>query len=183
MSDTTKEPGNIIKIIVFLWFVIMFMGLMFYTTARMVDFDPESALLDKSLEPEFYSELKSRLQADFGAVEGRAFHFSEDGCFCQIVATQHISDVKNMIQAETKKNISVSVTDYPELISYLPSTPAIAIFNEVGNLVYIGPYSVGYLCTVGNGLVEELIPRMNESVADPIVMSLARGCYCNTATN
>jgi hypothetical protein len=180
MSDTHKEPGNTIKMVVFLWFVIMFMGLMYYTTARMVDFDPDSALLDSSLEPQFYATLKSNLQNDFGSVNGRAFHFSQDGCFCQIVATEHINSVKDLISHETKENINVSLSDFPEFLSFLPSTPAIAIYNDAGNLVYVGPYSTGYLCSPGNGLVEDLIPKMHDTLEDPIVMSLARGCYCNT---
>ena len=180
MSETeTKKPTKSLKIIIFIWFLVMFLGLMFYTTQRLVDFDPNAELLDQSLDNQYYMDLKAELSEQYESVAGKAFHFSKNGCFCNLVAQQHISQVGEMISAEQFSNVNVSLSEHSEFERFLPSTPAIALYNSDGALMYIGPYSTGYLCVAGNGLVEEIIPRMGQSVDNPIVMTLARGCYCN----
>ena len=68
--------------------------------------------------------------------------------------------------------------EHPQFKQFLPSTPAIIIYNDSGDLLYLGPYSTGYLCMPGNGLVEELIPRMDENTGEQVIMSLTNGCYC-----
>lgn len=171
--------SHTLKLAVFILFVFMFIGLMYYTTQRLVDFDPNATLLDNSLQDSFYLEIKTQLENKYGSVSGRAFHFSEEDCFCQIVASAHVSDVKAMIENVSMENITIQLSDHPEMRQLLPSTPAIIMYNTQGEMMYIGPYSTGYLCTAGNGLVEELIPHMDEKRDDPLVMSLARGCYCN----
>ena len=184
MSDdkshsNVRKPGKTIKLLVFAWFVLIFAGLMYFTTERLVDFDPQAALLDKATEPSFYSELDTFLNEQFGSVSGRAFHIADEACFCQMVAGSHVASVKELITNETMENVSVSLSEYPGLKDFLPSVPAVIIYNSQAELMYVGPYSTGYLCTAGNGLVEELIPKMKQTVSDPVVMSLARGCYCN----
>jgi hypothetical protein len=77
------------------------------------------------------------------------------------------------------ENIAISLSEQPDIEQFLPSVPAIIIYNEASELIYVGPYSTGYLCTTGNGLVEALIPKMSQPESEPVVMSLARGCYCN----
>ena len=178
-SEYVRTPGKTIKLLVFAWFVLIFAGLMYFTTERLVDFDPQAALLDNATEQSFYIELDTFLTEQFGTVAGRAFHIADDGCFCQMVAGAHVADVKDLITSEAMENVSVSLSDQPRLKDFLPSVPAVIIYNTEAELIYVGPYSTGYLCTTGNGLVEDLIPKMTEAVSDPVVMSLARGCYCN----
>ena len=180
MSDEVpNKPGKAIKLIVFIWFVVLFMALMYMTTERLVDFDPETRLLDNSTEATFYADIRSFLKSNYGSIKGRAFHISDDDCFCQMVAGAHIADVKKIVENETMENVLISLEDAPEISNFVPSVPAIIIYNDQEELIYVGPYSTGYLCTTGNGLVEDLIPKMNQSVENPVVMSLARGCYCN----
>ena len=180
MSDeVTKQPGKAIKLIVFIWFVVLFMALMYLTTERLVDFDPETQLLDSSMEDAFYNDIGAFLKTNYGSIKGRAFHISDDNCFCQMVAGAHIADVKKIVENHTMENVLIALEDRPEMAKYVPSVPAIIIYNDQEELLYVGPYSTGYLCTTGNGLVEDLIPKMDQSVENPVVMSLARGCYCN----
>ncbi len=178
-EDDVVYPGKTIKFIVFAWVVILFIALMYFTTERLVDFDPDSKLLDSSTDPEYFARLKSTLKSRYASVKSRAFHISDENCFCQMIAGAHISDVSDIVVEETMENVSVALDEVPEIADYLPSVPAIILYNDREQLLYIGPYSTGYLCTTGNGLVEDLIPRMNEPVERSVVMSLARGCYCN----
>ena len=178
-TESIRQPGKTVRLLVFVWFVIIFAVLMYFTTARLVDFDPQAALLDNASEPTFYAELDSFLKSQYGTVQGRAFHISDSDCFCQMVAGAHIADVKQLVDNASMENIAISLSEQPDIEHFLPSVPAIIIYNEASELIYVGPYSTGYLCTTGNGLVEALIPKMSEPVSEPVVMSLARGCYCN----
>ena len=178
-KERARKPGKTIKLVVFAWFVLIFVGLMYSTTDRLVDFDPQATLLDNSTEQTFYAELDSFLKTHYESVQGRAFHISDDSCFCQMVAGSHIADVKKLVSNHTMENVSIALSELPEMEKFLPSVPAVIIYNDQSQLIYVGPYSTGYLCTTGNGLVEDLIPKMTQAVSDPVVMSLARGCYCN----
>ena len=174
-----RKPGRAIKLLVFAWFVVIFTALMYFTTERLVDFDPHATLLDKATKPSFYVELDAFFSEQFGSVSGRAFHVSDEACFCQTIADAHVMSVKELVVSETMENVSVSLSEYRGLQNFLPSVPAVIIYNTEAELIYVGPYSTGYLCSTGNGLVEALIPQMKQSASEPVVMSLARGCYCN----
>ncbi|MBT8449061.1 MAG: hypothetical protein KJO69_05200 [Gammaproteobacteria bacterium] len=178
MSEQAKKKPLLTLFLVGLCLLLGLPALYYFTNSQLVDFDPDAKLLDAAIDQNFKSELKMALQQKFGDVNGTAFHFTQAGCFCHLVAENHVSQVKNQISSEGHKNVQVALEDYPELVRFLPSTPAVIIFNDAGNFMYLGPYSTGYLCMPGNGLVEELIPRMSKNTGDEVVMSLANGCYC-----
>nr|WP_281362588.1 DUF6436 domain-containing protein [Marinifaba aquimaris] len=75
---------------------------------------------------------------------------------------------------------TLSLSEQPWLRFWLPSTPAIVMFDETEKLVYLGPYSEGWLCNSANSLVESLLPRLSKTVGSiAIVHSQAKGCYCS----
>lgn len=178
MSEKPNKKPIILWLVLGLFILLGIPTLYFFKESQLVDFDPDAQLLDAAIDVNFKPDFKSALVNSFGDVNGTAFHFTQSGCFCHLVAESHISQVKKQITDEGYKNVQVALEDYPVFARFLPSTPAVVIFNDAGNFMYLGPYSTGYLCMPGNGLVEELIPRMGQNTADEVVMSLANGCYC-----
>jgi Domain of unknown function (DUF6436) len=55
--------------------------------------------------------------------------------------------------------------------------PAALIFNQVGKLVYYGPYSDSGWCGGGGALVDRVIDRALDGVS-PRMGSTVRGCFC-----
>ena len=178
MTDQTKKKPLLTWIVLGILLVIGMPALYYFTDTQLVDFDPDAKLMAAATDTTFIPDLKASLEAEFGEVNGTAFHFTQAGCFCHLVAENHVSAVKQQIADEGHKNLVVSLEEHPQFERFLPSTPATVIYTDTGNLLYLGPYSTGYLCMAGNGLVEELIPRMSQNTGDEIVMSLANGCYC-----
>ena len=169
-----------LKIAFVIWVLASLGGLFYFSVAKLVYFDPTNRLLDTVQSDNYSSDFTQLLTSKFGDLSGKAIHFIQDGCFCNMVAQSHISAVKNEIDLSGHSNEDYNITSLKTMRDFVPSTPAVALFNESGNLLFFGPYSTGYLCTAGNGFVEELITQMeNKDQPSPITVSIARGCYCN----
>ena len=179
MAETDSKKPLLVWLALALFLLLGLPAIYLFKESQLVDFDPRAKLLDAAIQKNFESDLKSELEALFSDISGTAFHITQDGCFCHMVAESHVSQVKQQITDEGFGNTVVSLAEHPQFERFLPSTPAVVIFTESGDLLYIGPYSTGYLCMPGNGLVEELISRMGQNTGDKIIMSIANGCYCN----
>lgn len=62
-----------------------------------------------------------------------------------------------------------------------PSSPAVAVINSDGKLVYFGPYSLGARCAPDQGkFVEKVLDRLNSEkmVQKKQLNTLAVGCFC-----
>ena len=61
-----------------------------------------------------------------------------------------------------------------------PSSPAVAIMDRSGELAYFGPYSVGAVCSVGNGaFVEKALDQVLSGINPKYWNTLAVGCFCS----
>ena len=175
-----KKTSASLKVAFILWIVGSLGGMFYFSTSRLVYFDPNNSLMDEALTKDYAKNFSQYLTTKFGDLSGRAIHFTQDGCFCNLVAQSHISAVKNQIEESGYKNEDYNISSIENLKKFIPSTPAVALFNDSGNLLFFGPYSTGYLCTAGNGFVEDIIIQMeNKRQPRPITVSIARGCYCN----
>lgn len=175
-----KKTSTSLKITFIIWIVGSLGGMSYFSISRLVYFDPNNSLLDETITKDYAKRFSQYLTTKFGDVSGKAIHFSQEGCFCNLVAQSHISAVKSQIEQSGYTNENFNISTIEHLKNFIPSTPAVALFNDSGNLLFFGPYSTGYLCTAGNGFVEDLIIQMeNKGQVQPITVSIARGCYCN----
>ena len=175
-----KSQAMKLKLLLVVWLISMIIGLMYYSLSRLVAFDPEYRLLDNAVSVDFSNHLTKALLKQYGSVSGKAFHFYDNGCFCNRLAQQHISEVKSQVKGRGFENNSININEFEQFNHFIPSTPAVVLFNNRGDLIFLGPYSTGYLCTAGNGFVEQLIDRMQQDAVDKsIIISVAKGCYCN----
>lgn len=61
----------------------------------------------------------------------------------------------------------------------LPASPAVAIWDQQGNLAYAGPYSEGLVCNSANSFVEPVLDALVANRAVSAANTMAVGCYCN----
>ena len=177
MNDNTSVK---LKVTVVIWIIASLTGLFYYSTERLVSFDPNNELLDNSINQDFQTKLTQHLKEQFGDISGKAIHFSQDACFCNSVAQAHLSAVKSQVKENGYENQDYELSNNEFLKNFIPSTPSVALFDEAEELVFLGPYSTGYLCTAGNGFIEDLIVQMKaRSQPRAIIVSLAKGCYCH----
>lgn len=99
---------------------------------------------------------------------------------CQTVANRHLQQVKTLSSERGNANIDVTIDEQSVWLSVVPATPAIAVFNAVGELVHLGPYAEGIGCFTGQGIVGRYIEK-TVTLGATVLME-AEGCYCRSDT-
>jgi hypothetical protein len=173
-----SRKNALLVIIIPLWLVLALIGLLFASKSIEKPFDPTGALYYASNKPDFDSQVNSML---YGALHvplnNVVVHItSHSDCLCQLTASRHIKSVKDAVEYIGKRNETVYIENIKDLSNMLTSTPAIAVFDEQGNLSYLGPYSTGIGCLSSNGTVEPYLDT--KSTWGAIVPLESTGCYC-----
>jgi hypothetical protein len=113
-----------------------------------------------------------------GRLNGQVVHFTQDNCQCNQVAQEHVDSVVKLAVQQGYDNAQVMLAKGAAITQYIPATPAIAVFDNVGELVYLGPYSAGYTCSVGDGIVESYLTGGVKKAPEAMVLTNTEGCYC-----
>lgn len=151
-------------------------ALFFFGQGQLQTFDHDGRLVRLTSEMNFDQQFSQLLTSEIGSLENTVVHFKQASCACQSVGSIHINSVKQLATEFSNSNIELNLTDLPALGDIIPATPAVAVFDENGALNYLGPYSSGFYCSVGNGIVEPFISKTVELGAT--VVTQAAGCYC-----
>lgn len=62
----------------------------------------------------------------------------------------------------------------------IPASPAAAVFDKAGQLVYFGPFSDGAVCGQGNNLVESRLTKLNNNEKlEKWINTRGYGCFCD----
>lgn len=70
-----------------------------------------------------------------------------------------------------------------DLVGVKPSaTPAIAIWDEAGNLAYYGAFSNGVLCNAKTSLIGPVISSLLEGTNPLVLNTNGVGCFCSNVT-
>ncbi|ASG65526.1 thioredoxin [Idiomarina piscisalsi] len=181
MSNKLLNKGRPqwVVVTVFLWFAIALWGLSYLLEQRLVWFDSEGQLIEMSDSGDLGRSLKLALKNSGFHVEGSIFHISSQGCRCNWRSAGHIGKVKRQVTEFGGENYSIDVDQVVELKRFVPATPAVIMFNNSSELIYLGPYADGAFCTTNSSFVEELIPLvLMEGEAPAWINAVAKGCYC-----
>lgn len=160
------------------WFVSIILFLVYAATQKVVAFDQDGKLWQWSQQQEFDQVFTAKVTAEVGQVAGKVIHFSQVQCDCNPVAKEHINSVAGLALNQGYENRNVILSRGAELSAFIPATPAIAVFDKQGKLFYLGPYSAGYACTVGNGIVESFLSKQVKNLIGATIISDTQGCYC-----
>ncbi|AIR88646.1 thiol-disulfide isomerase [Pseudomonas cremoricolorata] len=124
----------------------------------------------------------------------RVVHFWDPSCPCNVGNQQHLSELVQRfagpeVQFHTVRKpgshgqLPQPLADLPELpalpgSAQLPASPAVAIWDRQGTLVYFGPWSEGAVCNASNSFVEPIIQALRAGRTVTATNTLAVGCYC-----
>ncbi len=176
---TISKRNLLLAVTIMVWLIVILIGLLFASKITEKQFDPAGVLYQAANEPDFDGQIK-RIFYDFlgASLNNVVVHItSNTDCLCQLTATRHINSVKDTAAYSGKRNETVYIENIKGLSNILPSTPAIVIFDSLGKLSYLGPYSTGIGCLSGNGSVESYLNSKN--TAGAIIPLESTGCYCN----
>ncbi|QKE65394.1 thiol-disulfide isomerase [Aquipseudomonas campi] len=145
---------------------------------------------------ELFSGAALRLPAELagpGAI--RVVHFWDPACPCNVGNQQHLAE---LLQTYVPRGVQFyglqkagSQGQLPEDLralqplaalagsEQLPASPAVAIWDQQGNLAYFGPYSEGAQCTSSNSFIEPILEALSAGRPVRADSNLAVGCFCD----
>ncbi|WP_420492667.1 DUF6436 domain-containing protein [Phytopseudomonas flavescens] len=127
----------------------------------------------------------------------RLVHFQDPACPCNVGNQQHLAELTARYSI---RGVSFYVVHKPgmegaqadatsglqpliglEGSDKLPASPAVAIWDQRGELAYFGPYSSGFTCTSGNSFIEPVLDALLDGRRVVANNNLASGCFCDWA--
>jgi len=130
--------------IVFIWLSVTIAAFGYFICGRLVNFNFN---FDDKLNGVEHQQLAMALKPYTAALANNStntvLQFSQPGFQCQQYSKDQIQDI-NKIATEHQFNIlNIALTEH--LI--VPATPSIAILNNIGDVIYYGPYGEGLACS------------------------------------
>ncbi len=163
-----------------LWLAVTAAAFYWFANKQLVDFDPNNQLAaviaQSAQQTKFQDALKAKLLASADSLANRAFHISSARCNCNIQVNEHLNILEPWLK---NKGIQLQRLDYASVRDFIPASPAIIVFNQASELIYLGPYSSGYLCNSNTSIVELAVaPALTLNNVPPMIQNKTQGCYC-----
>ncbi|WP_213878592.1 DUF6436 domain-containing protein [Pseudomonas sp. dw_358] len=127
----------------------------------------------------------------------RVVHFWDATCPCNVGNQEHLAELVQQYEPKGVKFYALEKghgrSRLPDNLSVmqrlealpgadaLPASPAVAIWNQQGQLAYFGPYSEGAVCSSANSFIEPVLQALTEHRSVNATHTLAVGCYCGWA--
>ncbi|WP_126457004.1 DUF6436 domain-containing protein [Sulfuriflexus mobilis] len=186
-----------------LWFVAMLTAFWWFQLRSLRAFDAsELTRTEFFTGTELARHLPPLMQTH---AKARVVHFWDPACACNRFNQVHVNNLMEeygnrlveflvvvrarpghdpqRLQAEAHKAFPHAAvvevrTAWPQQ-GMPPSSPAVAVTDARGKLAYFGPYSIGAVCSVGNGdFVEGTLNKLLQGNNPQQVNTLATGCFC-----
>lgn len=193
-AEVFAMPASRLKVVLASLLAIVWLGAMLFAfwwfEARYIrPFDERT---------ELFSGAALRLPAELagpGAI--RVVHFWDPACPCNVGNQQHLAELLHtyvprgvqfyaLQKAGSQGRLPDSLGALQPLAALpgseqLPASPAVAIWDQQGQLAYFGPYSEGALCTSSNSFIEPILEALSAGRPVRADSNLAVGCFCDWA--
>ena len=103
-------------------------------------------------------------------------HFIDESCPCDAYRVAHVSKLAPILAHSVE--ISLTPQDVNQLDIPIPATPAVAIWDEAGELAYFGPYSSGMTCGTGLDFIALVYTKLTAGNNPNWINSQGYGCFC-----
>jgi hypothetical protein len=158
----------LVSLIALLWIAAMLAAFWWFEARYVRSFDQQAAL---------FAGDELRLPAELaGPGPIRLVHFWDPACPCNIGNQQHLAE---LIEHFAPLGVSFHAVQKPGSKGQLPATlsalqalapppgsaglpasPAVAIWDQQGQLAYFGPYSEGLTCNSSNSFIEPILEAL-----------------------
>lgn len=124
----------------------------------------------------------------------RLVHFWDPACPCNVANQQHLGELQATYGARgvhfyavqksgSHGRLPANLDSFKALAAIpgsdtIPASPAVAIWDQQGQLAYFGPYSEGATCNSSNSFIEPILKALADGRAVNATHTLAQGCYC-----
>ncbi|MCC2618145.1 DUF6436 domain-containing protein [Aestuariibacter halophilus] len=161
------------------WVALFVVGLNVVASDRLRPFDPEEQLSMASITPGFDQHIAQGFSQQFGDVRGTLFHLQTDNCNCNSSNRSHQGSLNALVANKGFRSVAISPEQLPEAAHALTAAPALIVFDQQGELAYLGPYASGLSCGTATSLVDTLVKQIadNQHLGSAVITE-AQGCYC-----
>jgi|TARA_R110000787_G_C13432070_1_gene445668 hypothetical protein len=159
-----------------LWLVLTLAAANYFIAGRLMSFDPNMKLSGQDSST-VIKQVRAISALKNVNLNHAIIHFTSDECSC----TQYSDEHKRAINEQAKSDgfYVININLPTDLLTIIPSTPAILITGGKEELLYFGPYSAGLACSASNGYVETVLQNYAQGFNSDLVISDVKGCYCN----
>lgn len=170
----------LIALVILLWVGVLLSALWWYNTTY--------------IRTEFFAGQELHLPQDIaGPGRIRLVHFWDPSCPCNLGNQQHLGeltrdyadsvDFYHMQMPSSNGHLPKTLNRLKPIkihvnTDILPASPAVAIWDEFGQLAYFGPYSEGAICNSSNSFVEPVLEALKQGRSVLSGSNLAAGCFC-----
>ena len=105
------------------------------------------------------------------------FSFIDTDCPCSKFTNKHIEELKLTYQGKGIQFVTIKKGE-SSYFSKIPASPAAAVMDEKGKLIYFGPFSDQAVCGAGSGFIEPVLDDMLRGTKSRQMNLLATGCFC-----
>jgi len=129
----------------------------------------------------------------------RLVHFWDPACPCNALNQQHLEELMEhfaplgvdfyVLQKTTRQGhpaaspLALKRLERLPGSEAIPASPALAIWDNSGQLAYFGPYSQGLVCNSANSFVEPILQALLDGRSVQASNNLAVGCFCDWQKN
>ena len=182
MLNSTALTSKRLIFLVIVWVAIVLCSILYASLSKVRSFDPQNKFFLQTSEERFEQRFLSALGESLALSPNMVISFSGLGCFCETLAASHLERIEALAIDEGFQFNDLDIT-LKNMRDFLPSTPAIAVINDLGSLSYLGPIGAGPLCAQSNDLVGKFIKKnTRSSLVGSLIVSDTKGCYCNALT-
>lgn len=191
-----------------LWLVGTFYAFWYFLVSDYRDFysvkEKQLAVFEKTIFSNTVEAYARDLASTHGKpAQGYVFHFWNPNCSCDKFNKAHVERLVNdygksgfqfvvipkpgsTVSAQRWKASLGQNGQYVHIVDMhfsaaaaVPASPAAAVLNSEGKLVFFGPYSLGGICKANeNGLIEQVLQGLTEH-REPINTYVSGfGCFC-----
>lgn len=173
MLDSSKQPSKSQVFIIVIWLVFTFLAFSYFINNNLVFFDKNNKL--KGINNQDFAMHLTKFTPDLlNNSTGTIIHFSNGSCHCNQLSDKHIGEIDQLAQVNNFNVLSVNV----QIDNFIPSTPSIAILDNVGELIYFGPYGDGLSCSNTTGFAKTVLKNHIKGYSANLILNNAKGCYC-----
>jgi hypothetical protein len=186
------------------WFIVASSAIFWLSSETKAEFDPRlelsQSIMSLSFEQELITQLhsismvavkpegplKANSEGERTQMQPTIYHVTQGQCYCEYVSSPHKSALQKWSTDSGFTNINVDINLHPNLLTFIPSTPAVIAISGDNSLIYLGPYSRGMGCFANNGQVDEFLAKwISQDPAsrrqhNALIDTDATGCYCET---
>mgnify|MGYP005987708897 CR=1 FL=1 len=175
MSQVNNNVGRYQYIVFIVWLIFVVIAAKYFLYDSLSLFDPENRLNGDSAG--IVNKIKSDLVLENKLSKKTIIHFTSQDCACAVYSEDH-KKATNQYSIENGFEIrNIELSDKQRQI--IPSTPAVLVLDEYGELIYLGPYAKGLECSAGSSIVDIVLKNYVKGFNANLIMNNAKGCYCN----